>query len=236
VSGPAGSYAFTASESDPFNIATLTQGASFNVAGETCVTVATTAAPPFSFGNNANITVTTTGMPAGVGFDGLTKITGLFANRSSPLPTSTVTTNEAGPASSFDLGLEISVTLVFNFSPREVPGGQGCTPGYWKQSHHFGNWTAPYTPGTAFGSVFANAFPGMTLLQVLSQGGGGLKALGRHTVAALLSAASPDVASGYTPAQVISAFNAAYASGNYGPLHNEFEAANEQGCPLGRAP
>jgi hypothetical protein len=76
----------------------------------------------------------------------------------------------------------------------------------------------------------------MTLLQVLGQGGGGLKALGRHTVAALLNAASPDVASGYTTAQVIAAFNAAFASGNYTALHDEFEDANEQGCPLGRNP
>ena len=37
---------------------------------------------------------------------------------------------------------------------------------------------------------FDDAFPGMTLLEVLSQGGGGLNALGRHTVAALLNAAS----------------------------------------------
>ncbi len=63
-------------------------------------------------------------------------------------------------------------------------GGEGCTPGYWKQSQHFDSWTG-YSPSTQFSAVFENAFPGKTLLQVLEQGGGGLNALGRHTVAAL---------------------------------------------------
>jgi hypothetical protein len=112
-------------------------------------------------------------------------------------------------------------------------GGEGCTPGYWKQSQHFGSWTAPYTPNTLFDDVFANAFPGQTLLQVLSLGGGGLDALGRHTVAALLNSASADVSSGLSPAGVISAFDAAYASGDYETQKNIFEGLNEQGCPLG---
>lgn len=120
--------------------------------------------------------------------------------------------------------------------PPPPPGGEGCTPGYWKQPHHFGNWTAPYSPTTQFGDVFADAFPGKTLLDVVGQGGGGLIALGRHTVAALLNAASADVDYGMTTAEVIAAFNAAFASGDYEAQKDAFEELNEQGCPLGRAP
>jgi hypothetical protein len=114
-------------------------------------------------------------------------------------------------------------------------GGGGCTPGYWKQPHHFDSWASPYTPSTPFSSVFANAFPGKTLLQVLSLGGGGLNALGRHAVAALLNAASPIVDYDYTVAEVISRFNAAYASGSKATIEeqkNIFDFLNNQGCNL----
>lgn len=81
-------------------------------------------------------------------------------------------------------------------NPPVVVGGEGCTPGYWKQKQHFDSWTnPPYDPDNMFVSAgFDDAFPGMTLLEVLKQGGGGLKALGRHTVAALLNTASDGVA------------------------------------------
>jgi hypothetical protein len=98
-------------------------------------------------------------------------------------------------------------------------GGQGCTPGYWKQCQHFSDWVCPYCPqapgifcqpgggtahlgcgtcttGTLFCDVFrcpsggaSTAYAGKTLLQVLQQGGGGYNALGRHVVAALLNSA-----------------------------------------------
>jgi hypothetical protein len=111
-------------------------------------------------------------------------------------------------------------------------GGEGCTPGYWKQSQHFDSWTG-YNPNQLFVSVFGeNAFPGMTLLQVLSQGGGGLKALGRHTVAALLNSASGNVDYQYTTAQVIAMFQAVFPGGDYENLKNEFASENESGCPL----
>jgi len=116
--------------------------------------------------------------------------------------------------------------------PPPPPGLQGCTPGYWKQEQHFDSWRAPYTPNTLFNTVFDNAFPGQTLLQVLENGGGGLDALGRHTVAALLSSASSGVSYGMTPAQVIAAFNAVFPGGNYEGQKNIFAALNERSCPL----
>lgn len=116
--------------------------------------------------------------------------------------------------------------------PPLPPASAGCTPGYWKQAQHFDSWPAPYTPGMAFGSVFADAFPGMSLLDVLKQGGGGLKALGRHSVAALLNAGNDDVQNGMTTDQVIAAFNAAFDSGDFETQKEIFAELNELGCPL----
>ncbi|HXI19885.1 MAG TPA: hypothetical protein VNH46_02295 [Gemmatimonadales bacterium] len=118
--------------------------------------------------------------------------------------------------------------------PPPPSGGQGCTPGYWKQTQHFDSWTAPYAPTMQFSAVFDNAFPGMTLVDVLGQGGGGLNALGRHTVAALLNAASPNVSYDLTTQQVIDQFNAVYpgSKGAYETLKDQFAGFNEQSCPL----
>jgi len=109
----------------------------------------------------------------------------------------------------------------------------GCTPGYWKQSQHFDSWVG-YIPTQLFASVFENAFNTKTLLWTLGNGGGGLGALGRHTVAALLNSANPGVSADYpyTTAQVVSMFNAVYPGGDYETLKNQFAAANEMGCPL----
>jgi hypothetical protein len=69
---------------------------------------------------------------------------------------------------------------------------------------------------------------------VLQQGGGGLNALGRQTVAALLSAAHPDVAYPFTPDEVISMFDDVFPGSrhDYRELKDRFEDANEQDCPL----
>jgi hypothetical protein len=118
--------------------------------------------------------------------------------------------------------------------PDETQGGQGCTPGYWKQEHHFADWTEPYVPDDLFSAHFEDAFPGSTLVQVADGNGGGLTALGRHTVAALLNAANPEVSYDLTPQEVIDAFNAVYpgSKGDYETLKNQLEGFNEQGCPL----
>ncbi len=129
------------------------------------------------------------------------------------------------------------VAAGMSIEEEEEGGGEGCTPGYWKQPQHFGSYTAPYTPGTPFADVFEDAFPGMTLVQVLAQGGGGLNALGRHTVAALLNGASPDVDSDLTDGEVIDMFNDVYpgSKDDYNDLKSVFSGFNEQMCPLGRA-
>ena len=122
-------------------------------------------------------------------------------------------------------------------TPPPTIDGQGCTPGYWRQPQHYGNWSGGYTPDTQFSAVFEDAFPGQTLGEVVQIKGGGLNALGRHTVAALLNAASDSVGYGMTPAEVIAAFNAVYPGSDtdYETLKNQFAAMNERGCPLSRA-
>ena len=127
---------------------------------------------------------------------------------------------------------EFNGSLDFGFVPAVV-ANEGCSPGYWKNHT---NWPSPYTKTMLFSAVFSNAFPGKTLQQVLSTGGGGLIALGRQTVSALLNAKSLGAADfGLTTASVISQFNAAYASGNYAPLQTYFESltdVNGRVCPL----
>jgi hypothetical protein len=110
------------------------------------------------------------------------------------------------------------------------PGGEGCTPGYWKQSHHFDSWQG-YTPGQYFDAVFGVG-PHVTLLKALGTGGGGAKALGRHAVAALLSSAHGAVDYDLATAGVIALVQQAYASGDFEGPHLTLAAFNEQGCPL----
>lgn len=111
-------------------------------------------------------------------------------------------------------------------------GAQGCSHGYWKVDQHFDSWPAPYTSLTFFSDVFDDAFLGMTLSEVLRLQGGGLNALGREAVAALLNAGSGFY--WYGTAEVINMFNARYpgTKSEYSALKDDFEAKNITGCPL----
>jgi uncharacterized repeat protein (TIGR01451 family) len=120
-------------------------------------------------------------------------------------------------------------------------GGEGCTPGYWKQSQHFDSWTG-YTPDQTFSSVFGRVITvdlakqqtadDPTLLQALKANGGGINALARHSVAALLNAASADVDYAFTEAEVISMVQNAIDGGDLEDAKNTLAAENELGCPL----
>jgi len=121
--------------------------------------------------------------------------------------------------------------------PTDDGGGEGCTPGYWKQPHHFDSWLPTgYAPGDSFDEVFGvTAFPGMTLVQVLSQGGGQIKALGRHAVAALLNSVHSDVSYGLSEAEVLTQVHDAIVGGSKNVirnLKNELDDLNNEGCPL----
>jgi hypothetical protein len=112
------------------------------------------------------------------------------------------------------------------------PGGEGCTPGFWKQSQHLDSWVG-YEPTDVYDDVFGVAhFGDLTLLEALNLSGGGANALGRHSVAALLNASSPDVDYDYSVSMVIAAVQEAFATGQYEATKDVFEFYNEQGCPL----
>lgn len=116
----------------------------------------------------------------------------------------------------------------------QVPtGNNGCTPGYWKQDHHFDSWPAAYDPSDSFNATFGDTWftSDITLLAALKRGGGGVNALARHAVAALLNAES-----GFYPlttAQVIARMQATFdGTFTVEATKNFFETRNELGCPL----
>lgn len=124
----------------------------------------------------------------------------------------------------------VEVEICYNYAE---PGDEGCTPGYWK--NHLKAWEPTgFSPTDDFDAVFGvNAFkPDLSLVQAVNLGGGGLKALARHAVAALLNASSPDVESPMTPSEVIAIVQRAVATMSYERAKNLLEKANELGCPL----
>jgi hypothetical protein len=75
----------------------------------------------------------------------------------------------------------------------------------------------------------------MTLLDAMSASGGSTEAMVRHSVAALLNLAHPDVANppGWDVGALVAAVNTAFASPDMiESLHGTLEALNEAGCPL----
>lgn len=116
--------------------------------------------------------------------------------------------------------------------PPECAGGDGCTPGFWKQPHHLRYW-AIYEPSDIYDDVFGvDAFGDLTLLGALQQGGGGKIALGRHSVAALLNATSRDVDYAFTVEAIIAMVQEAYATGDFEGAKNRLATENERGCTV----
>lgn len=134
---------------------------------------------------------------------------------------------------------------VFCLAPPPPPppptGDQGCTPGYWKQPHHFDSWPAGVTPATSFESIFGN-IPGDDLPFLFALDGGGgpgiagaLSILRRAAAAAYLNAASNGVHYGLSPAQVVAQVYNAATSGHRGTildLATTLDQLNNKGCPL----
>ena len=115
-----------------------------------------------------------------------------------------------------------------------------CSPGYWKQPQHFDSWKV-YSPTDKFSAVFGETItimwsssgkPGPvndpTLLQALQANGGGINALARAAVDALLNSTS--INSGLTSAQVISETQAAIDAGAPYTVPANFTAT--ENCPL----
>jgi hypothetical protein len=185
----------------------------------------------------ADITITEVlaSLPLGVGFDSVRYIAvhGTSGNPGGWVidpPVNSTTNLFSWSAAGHDIGF---VVEFYNSARPGGGGGQGCTLGYWKQSQHFDSWES-YTPDQLFSSVFEDAFPGKTLLDVLNLGSGGLDALGRQTVAALLNASSSGENYDLTVTQVIDAFNGVFPGSKaaYTTQKDIFEGFNTKGCPL----
>lgn len=127
---------------------------------------------------------------------------------------------------------------------------QGCTPGYWKQPQHFDSWTF-YSPYMKFYEIFGKTVTivwaqkgkpkpvtNPTLLQALEANGGGINALARQAVAALLNAASPmvhPIPDFDTTAEVIAAVQAVLNTPNTSDdeaLKDKLDYSNNAWCPL----
>lgn len=130
-------------------------------------------------------------------------------------------------------------------------GDEGCTPGFWKNNgdkHGASAWDC-FSPDTPFSAVFwlnepltirgkgQSTITDPTLLQALGANGGGVNAMVRHGVAAMLNACSDcvDYAIG-DPLQVIfkieDTLNGVPGAYTVDELHSMFAENNEAGCPV----
>ncbi len=132
-------------------------------------------------------------------------------------------------------------------------GGEGCTPGFWK--NHTGLWHYDYPTSAVFDTVFGVAIFGNTATlyevvwnQVEPTGSDVncvqntqhpnnphklVKALGRHAVAALQNAAT-SVSYDLTVGQVVASVQSAIVSncGDVKTTKNTLKDLNQQGCPF----
>jgi hypothetical protein len=118
-------------------------------------------------------------------------------------------------------------------------GGEGCTPGYWKQDQHFDSWPVPTTTTLADAGFTNTGLPaGTTLLAALSFQGGptvqdAKNILLRQAAAAYLNSLS--IAYAFTTAEVVDMVNDALATGDRDTIldvKDVLDAANNGGCPL----
>ncbi len=111
--------------------------------------------------------------------------------------------------------------------------GEGCPPEHWEEMAEADSWPRPFEPDTLFSDYFEDAFPGMTLQEVLKLNGGSqLNILGRETVAALLNAAAPGMRYGIREERVIAWFDEVYVTKRgVQRLTNYLRSLNAQGCP-----
>jgi hypothetical protein len=71
-----------------------------------------------------------------------------------------------------------------------------------------------------------------SLLDGLQDGGGGLDGLMLQAIAGILNAAHADLAYPYSVEEVLALIEAAFTTGEFEPVKDMFQAANEAGCPL----
>jgi len=147
----------------------------------------------------------------------------------------------------------VSGQMSGNTSDAVVCAGEGCTPGFWKQDHHYHYWHKDYKPDVLFGDVFGTqVFRDKTLAEVINKdvdpgvdietffctdGRKNLRnmmiILGFHAVAALQNAATSvkfDVDVQWLIDSVYEAMTSRNCS-DIEALKNTLAGFNEQGCP-----
>lgn len=226
---PAGTYEYDRSATTGFGTFEVTSP--FTLSPGDCVDVWQDDGGTQPSDPTTDVTVTETATASGALLDDI-QISGDPISSSTSGSSATVTVNQFHGA-----------TITFLHIEEPTEGGQGCTPGYWKQPQHFDSWEGHAT-SDLLGSVFTLLAgltlerpetedpDDLTLLDGLELRGGGVNALIRHAVAALLNAANSDVSYDLTEQEVIDAFNAAVDGGDVEGTKDEFEGFNEQGCPL----
>jgi hypothetical protein len=141
----------------------------------------------------------------------------------------TTTTTKETTTSTYDTTTTTHATTTTTKPDR---GGEGCTPGYWRQSHHYDSWVG-FLPTDDYETVFGvDASFTATLGVAVRLRGGGENALARHAVAALLNSTSGGVDFESTTAEVIGIVQDAYATGEFGDAKDLLADQNEEGCPL----
>ena len=127
--------------------------------------------------------------------------------------------------------IQILFMLVLIIAGNQLVIADDCGPGYWVQPENLAKWQG-FEPDDLFLSAgFADAFPGMNLIDVLSQEGDGVNALARHGVAAMLNAASSERIYPYEADEVIALFNR-YQSYLATALASAFKEFNELSCDI----
>jgi hypothetical protein len=133
-------------------------------------------------------------------------------------------------------------TITTTTTTTTTPGGEGCTPGFWKQPQHFDSWPEELSPDTTLldAGFVGTGNDDATLLEALSFQGGptvqdAKNILMRAAVAALLNSFAVDYP--LSPDEVIDMVNDALASGDRATilaLAGVLDANNngEGGCPL----
>jgi hypothetical protein len=138
----------------------------------------------------------------------------------------------------------VELTIDCGLVPPPDGGGEGCTPGFWKnRGRRIGAWDlTPYALHDNYDLTFGTAvFGSSTLLEVIrNRPDVGVphdlyKALGRHSVAAVLNASHPDVDYDMSAADVIALTASAFASNDLGVIEDAKDTLadfNEQGSDL----
>ncbi|MDP2433897.1 MAG: SdrD B-like domain-containing protein [Pseudomonadota bacterium] len=138
-----------------------------------------------------------------------------------------------------DVGIDIEKYVRGEYMEGGSSGGEGHTPGYWK-NHTSGKkgadseWVKTgYSPSDSYESIFGvNVSGNPTLLDALKAKGGGENALMRHSASALLNAAHPYIDYLYSSADVISMTQAAISSGDYETTKDLFDVQNNLGADM----